>query len=260
MTNLIPMAGEGERFVRDGYQYPKPLIEVSGTPMIVQAARSLPKADRWIFVCRQEHVNVYHVDKLLKEYFLDSEIISIDYLTEGQASTCLLAEPTLIKDDPLLIGPCDNGMTWNEDKYNALVSSNEIDALIWTFRNNVTVKRNPKMYGWVELDDKGDVQRVSCKIPISNNPVSDHAIIGAFYFKKALYFIDAAKLMISKNRRINNEFYVDEVMNELIASGLRVKVFEIDKYICWGTPNDLRTYQYWESYFKKTLGHYKVNS
>ena len=30
----------------------------------------------------------------------------------------------------------------------------------------------------------------------------------------------------------------------------KVKVFEIDKYIGWGTPNDLRVYEYWEGYFK----------
>jgi len=34
--------------------------------------------------------------------------------------------------------------------------------------------------------------------------------------------------------------------------GLKTVVFEIDKYICWGTPNDLRTFEYWKAYFTKT--------
>ena len=59
-----------------------------------------------------------------------------------------------------------------------------------------------------------------------------------------------AEKMIAKNRRINNEFYVDECINELIEIGLKVKVFEVDKYICWGTPNDLRTYEYWQGFHK----------
>jgi len=38
-------------------------------------------------------------------------------------------------------------------------------------------------------------------------------------------------------------------MNLAIERGLRVKVFEVDSYICWGTPQDLQTYEYWERYF-----------
>ncbi|RJQ17482.1 MAG: nucleotidyltransferase [Nitrospiraceae bacterium] len=255
MTNLIPMAGAGARFSAEGYQDPKPLIEVSGKPMIIQACNSLPPADRWIFVCRKEHIENYHIDSVLKRSITGSEIITVDYLTDGQASTCLLAEHLLDRKGPLLIGPCDNGMTWNRGMYDSLMMNPEVDALIWTFRNNVTVKRNPKMYGWVAVDKDNNALKVSCKIPISDNPVKDHAIVGTFYFRKAGYFIDGAKRMIDKDRRINNEFYVDEAMNELIEAGMKVKVFEIDKYICWGTPNDLRVYQYWESYFRKLLVH-----
>jgi len=57
--------------------------------------------------------------------------------------------------------------------------------------------------------------------------------------------------MINLNRRINNEFYIDELMNVLIESGLKVRVFEVDTYIGWGTPNELRIYKYWRDYFDK---------
>ena len=76
-VNLIPMAGAGQRFVDGGYDTPKPLIEVDELPMIVQAANSLPVADHWIFICRKEHVLKYEIDKLLKKYFTNLDIISI---------------------------------------------------------------------------------------------------------------------------------------------------------------------------------------
>ena len=40
-------------------------------------------------------------DKKLKSYYPSSEFIDIDYLTEGQASTCLLAESLINQDDEL---------------------------------------------------------------------------------------------------------------------------------------------------------------
>ena len=48
-------------------------------------------------------------------------------------------------------------------------------------------------------------------------------------------------------------------MNELVEIGLNVKVFEIDKYISWGTPNDLHTYEYWERFLpevENVIDHY----
>jgi len=37
--------------------------------------------------------------------------------------------------------------------------------------------------------------------------------------------------------------------------GYTVKVFEISSYICWGTPDDLRTFEYWQSFFHKCPWH-----
>ena len=36
--------------------------------------------------------------------------------------------------------------------------------------------------------------------------------------------------------------------------GYKVKVFNIDRYICWGTPNDYKTYQYWLEHFSNKFG------
>ena len=39
---LVPMAGDGVRFAREGYREPKPLVPVAGVPMIERALRTLP--------------------------------------------------------------------------------------------------------------------------------------------------------------------------------------------------------------------------
>lgn len=253
LTVLIPMAGEGKRFINEGYLLPKPLIEVSGIPMVIKAVNALPKGYKYVFICHREHLEKYKLDELLQKVYSNITIIPIDYKTEGQASTCLLSEKYINPDNPLLIGPCDNGMTWNLNNFLNKICDEKIDALIWTFRNNITVQRNPQMYGWINVENKSRATKISCKIPISDNPVHDHAIVGTFWFRRSKDYFYYAKKMIEKDRRINNEFYVDEVMNELIEDGLTVEVFEIDKYICWGTPNDLKIFNYWEDFF---INHY----
>ena len=239
-VNLIPLAGDGLRYLKAGYNTPKPLIEIDGLPMIIRSAMSLPDADLWIFICKKQHILDSKIDDLLKEYFPSSLIISVDYLTDGQASTCLLAKEYLAPSDILTIGACDNKVDFDMHNYQKKIKST--DALVWTFRNNRAAARNPDMYGWANLNKDGRISDISCKSPISSNPINDHALVGAFSFSRAEYFLTYANKIIEKNRRINNEFYLDIVMDECACSGLNVKPFEVLDYTCWGTPEDLKSY------------------
>jgi dTDP-glucose pyrophosphorylase len=249
-VNLIPMAGAGQRFVDAGYKIPKPLIEVGNKPMIVRAARSLPSCDKWVFVCRDFHIRDAKIDESLQAHFPRAKVVSVDHLTEGQACTCMLAADFIDDEDFLNIGACDNAMAWKAQDLQKLLDDDSVDAWIWTFRNNPAVLQNPKAYGWVDVDADNLVRRVSVKIPLSDNPMQDHAVIGAFSFRRFGDFRRSVDTMIASNRRINNEFYVDEVMNLAVEAGLKVRVFEVDRYICWGTPRDLETYEYWRGYFR----------
>ena len=248
MNVLIPMAGAGSRFQKEGYKTSKPLLLVNHKPMVVEAARHLPSGKKYIYICRRQIIENHHIDIEIKKYYPNSQFVIVNELTEGQASTCLLAKDDINNNEELIIGACDNGMIWDKKKF--LFQKNDADCLVWSFRNNVTVVNKPEAYGWVVVNKQNFAKRVSVKVPISKNPISDHAIVGTFWFKKGKFFVKAAEKMIAKNRRINNEFYVDECINELIEIGLKVKIFEVDKYICWGTPNDLRTYEYWQEFHK----------
>lgn len=247
--NLIPLAGAGQRFISAGYDSPKPLISVSGLPMIVRAAGCLPRPDQWMFVCRKEHIVESGIDSELKKHFQPAEIFSVNHLTEGQACTCMVARQSLDPDATLTIGACDNAMMYDRAQFELEINSPNVDALIWTFRNNPAVLQDPSMYGWVDADERGCVRRVSVKVPLSRKPMEDHAVIGAFTFKRARDFLASAEAMIQANRRIKNEFYVDEVINVAVEQGLCVKVFEVQHYICWGTPHDLLKYNHWHEWF-----------
>ncbi len=247
MIKLIPMAGAGSRFAEAGYQLPKPLIELEGEPMVVHAARMLPEASTNIFICRDFQLKDYQVDRTIRNYYPEAKFISVAELTAGQASTCLLAKEYINNNEELIIGASDNGIIYDQAKFQQLKA--DADVIVFGFRNNVTVKYKPEQYGWIQANEQGQVLNISVKKAISSNPVQDQAIVGTFWFKRGADFVQAAETMIKANRRINNEFYVDECINDAIAMGLKVRCFEVDYYICWGTPNDLKTYEYWRSFF-----------
>ncbi|MDB2351248.1 nucleotidyltransferase [Candidatus Marinimicrobia bacterium] len=239
-VNIIPMAGDGRRFKDEGFKTPKPFIQINGLPMVIRAAQCLPKADYWIFIAREKHLKSFDFKKVLSFYFSNFKIIVLNELSGGQLSTCLTSRNYLNSDDILTFGACDNSMIYDRSKYENILTSS--DSIIWTFRNNISVMQDPDMYGWVVSKDGISADTISCKKSISNDPISDHAIVGTFSFKNADIFLENADRLIKKNRRVNNEYYLDLVIDEVILSGMKVKIFEINKYICWGTPKDLNNY------------------
>jgi hypothetical protein len=104
------------------------------------------------------------------------------------------------------------------------------------------------MYGWADADEQGKLRSVSVKKPLGN-PATDPVVTGAFTFKRAGDFRRAAERMLARNGRINGEFYVDECCNDALALGLNGAAFDVDAYVCWGTPDELRTYDYWRDVF-----------
>lgn len=248
VTLILPMAGKGSRFSRCGYKQPKPLIDVDGEPMIVRAVDCLPPTNKKVFICAQEHLVERNLRDVLLQKYPSCSILSLDHTTDGQACTCELGMAGLDLEQPILISACDNGVRFNSTKYINLIKSGA-DVIVWSFRNNQTSKVKPDMYSWLDVDSDDNIRFVSSKKFIFDNPLKTHAIIGTFFFKKAKYFLQGLYTNYRKNIKTNNEYFVDDVINQNINSGLNVKVFEVDDYICWGTPDDYKTYNYWKEYF-----------
>jgi len=251
---LMPMAGLSERFKNEGYEIPKPLIQVSGKNMAIQAINDLPKTEQTIVAYRRDMDFAVELVKQIKNFYIDTKFYELKNNSDGQADTCLKALNSVQLDfnSRLTISPCDNGMIYDSDKLKDSIAQ-DFDIIIWTSRGYPGAIRSPQMYGWV--NEKGNnIDKVSVKKPLQN-PDIDPIITGTFTFKSAKLFIELANLLIQEKHKINNEYYVDSIINLAIDLGYSCKTFEIDHYICWGTPNDLKTFEYWQKCFDKWQSH-----
>ena len=258
---LIPMAGAGQRFADAGYTVHKPAImtvdRATGQekPMVVCATKDLPgvaaDGSNVIYVDRNFH-KTDSVEDAIRAWYPQAAFITVDHLTEGQACTCMLVEPYLDPEQPLLIAGCDNGMDIDRDAFDALTK--ECDCIVFTYRHNEAVLANPNAYGWMIADAAGNITGTSIKKAISDSPMEDPAVVATFWFRRAAVFIEATKKMIAENDRINGEFYVDQTVKHVLDLGYRAKIFDIDRYVGWGTPADYEGYQKTWNYFKAFLG------
>lgn len=257
---LIPMAGAGQRFAQAGYTVHKPAIMTIDRkdgiekPMVVCATKDLPGV--W-----QDGGNVIYVDRTfhredgvedaVRQYYPKAQFITIDHLTQGQACTCMLAEAYLDPEEPLLIAGCDNGMDIDTEAFQSLTQ--ECDCIVFTYRHNEAVLANPNAYGWMIADNQGNITGTSIKKAISDTPMEDPAVVATFWFKKSRIFLEATAKMIEEDDRINGEFYVDQTVKHVLDLGYRAKIFDIDRYVGWGTPADYEGYQQTYTYFEDFL-------
>ena len=232
MNILIPMAGEGSRFKKEGYTFPKPLIEVNGKPMIQCVVENLDFDANYIFLVRDEHLSKYNIESVLK--FVTNgryDIVSVEDLTEGAACTALLAKNLINNDEELLIANSDQIIEYSKENFNTIRRFTGFDASVFTFR-----AVHPK-WSFVKTNSRGVVTEVAEK-----NPISDIATCGIYYYRKGSDFVKYSEDMIEKDIRVNNEFYIAPVYNELILDEKTLIPFFVDRMHGLGTPEDLKKY------------------
>lgn len=255
MLNIVlPIAGRGSRFLEEGYTIPKPLIPIHRTPMIKVVIDNLkPICDhRFIFICQDEHIKKYDFENKLLGFTNEDNtiVLGIDYITEGQVCTALVAKEYFDNDDPLMCANSDQWIDFDINRYLDYMSGNDLDGLIMTMKSS-----DPK-WSFAKTDDEGMVIETAEKKPISNN-----ATVGIYNFRHGHDLVWSAEEMISENIRVNNEFYICPCYNYLIRKGKKVGIYSIgEEYngmYGLGIPYDLKWFESHSiSDFLRTSGNY----
>ena len=229
---LIPMAGLGSRFIKEGFKVPKQIINIKDKHLIDISLDCLNYKDcNLIFVLRDEHVYNHHMDELLiKKFGDDISIVVLDQLTDGSVCSCLFAEKLINNDSPLVIHTLDIEFRPVFDPH--VIETLDADGLILTFKSNST------NYSYAQLDRNGNVTKTAEKKAISPN-----ACVGIYGFKKGSDFCKYAKEMIDRDLRTKNEFYISPLYNILIEDGKKIVTESVDKMHIFGTPDEYNFYK-----------------
>jgi 3,4-dihydroxy-2-butanone 4-phosphate synthase len=244
MNILIPMAGAGTRFKEVGYRLPKPLIDVSGKPMVQRVIENLNIDGKYIFVVRQEHCDKYSINTLLKKLVPNCEIVVTNSLTEGQACSALLASKYIDDSEPLLIVNVDNYFVWDTENFLHVVQNPGIKGAIFTFKDS----SGNANWSYARVDKDENVLEIAEK-----RVISDNALAGAFYWRRGSDFVEYTNQMINENKRVNNEFYIAPVFNEIIKDGKTIKNYTIDDMKSMGSPLELNSLLDWIANKKLSL-------
>jgi beta-phosphoglucomutase-like phosphatase (HAD superfamily) len=225
---LIPMAGEGSRFKAAGYTMPKPLIDVKGKSMIQVVSENIDIDANYIFVAQKNDIDKYDIDQHLALFCKNFTLVEQDGKLDGAAKSCLLAEPIIDNDLPLLIANSDQYVEWDARVVVDDFIKSGIDGSILTFTSTDT------KWSYAKTNENGTVSAVAEK-----NVISSDATCGIYYWKHGSDFVKYARKMIEKNIKTNNEFYVCPIYNEAIADEKIITIHKVNNMYGLGTPEDL---------------------
>jgi len=240
---VIPVGGRGSRFQKAGYDVPKPLLPISGNPMlecvlynILCDIRRNPAYNLKLHLISSSVLQPYEdqVISILKTQLPNSMFrIHYDNPNEefrGPAYAVLHIINDLGADDSLVIINSDQyikQLGWFESSLLHFLYTKADGGLLTFIKNN----GDPK---WSYADIENDIiTRV-----VEKEAISHFASVGMYYFKRVSDFEHATKELIARNLTVNNEFYVGPAYNILIEEGKKVVPFFINNMLGLGTPED----------------------
>ena len=237
MNVVITMAGLGSRFRKVGYNIPKFMIEVKGKTLFEWSLLSLAdynqqKGVKYIFVVRKEdNAREFIIDTTVGLGIDDMEIVEIAELTDGQATSAMLAKPYWKEDEEMVIYNIDTYIEPGAMKYSDISG----DGFIPCF------KALGDHWSFVKLDKDGRVVEVREK-----QRISDNCTVGLYYFKSAaLYEKLYSEYYADETNVEKNEKFIAPLYNYMIEKGMevRISVIPFDAVHVLGTPEEVKTFE-----------------
>lgn len=208
---VITMGGLGSRFRNVGYTIPKYMIEAKGKTLFDWSLDSLSgfseKVSQYIFVAmKDESVDVasFVSERCAKLGIVDYKLILLDYLTDGQATTAMMASKYWHPENGLLIYNIDTyvepgAMTWRQLKGDGFIPCFRAPGDHWSFVRTDGSDRA------IEIREK---QRIS-----------ENCTLGAYYFRSCQMYAEMYGACYSDPRNlVRGEKYVAPIYDYMIRA------------------------------------------
>lgn len=247
---IFPMAGLGERFEKEGYGKPKPLVHVLGKPIIfwlLENLKLLPQ-DHVYFIYRHE-LERWHIEDELRAHLQGRCHVHVHHLprpTRGAAETVALGLEAcpIPPTSPLLLLDCDTFYIPERADVISLFRDNPKN-MTFVFEDQGT----RAIYSYVNFKEKDP--DVSCYSPLSIDAIAEKRRISRWANTGAYGFASAGELLINCRAalddaalQVNGEYYTSSVITRMLKLdatffGMRIPN---DSFICLGTPLQVRMF------------------
>ncbi len=248
MRIVIPMAGQSRRFAAAGYKTPKPFILIDGKPMIERVCRMFSASDEFIFICSEDHLRNNDYFNILKKSAVHSKIIGIKEHELGPVHSILSVKNSFADvEEPILITYCDFLMQWDYRQF--VFKAQNHDGAMAVFKGFHPASFGNTNYAYVRANADFEMVEIREKQSFTANRSEEYASTGIYFLDSYSTFEHYAKKLMANSMKVGAEYYCSLLYNPMVADGKKIALFEVQKFICLGTPEDLHEYRFWSEYY-----------
>lgn len=242
---LVTMGGRGVRFKQAGYSEPKPFVNVLGKPMIKRVLDLFPQSWSTICVVNNQDYNLNHF-QYIESIRQDVRFVQIEPNTSGPMQTVIAGLEVIPDDQPVFVTYCDYGQEWDAEDFLSFVNKNDSDICFVGYRGFHAHYLTANMYCYAKTEGH-IISDIKEKESFSKNREDDFASTGGYYFKSAKLLKEAIIEQQKQNLSWNGEYFTSLAAKALmnVRGDLKVHAYEINKFFQWGTPEDLKAFEYW---------------
>jgi HAD superfamily hydrolase (TIGR01509 family) len=235
MNIIIPLGGKGERFYKEGFDKPKPLIKFFNKEMIFYVLDNLTILDNDnIFIIYRSDLDNYSFTNIIKSKYPKIFLIPINYQTLGAVETLyngLNYIKEITQNNTCVLMDCDTYYT--EDILQIIREHDNKNIVFYTKKIN-----EKPIYSYIDLDNNKKIIDIKEKQKISSN-----ANTGCYVFSDINELIVNCKYILDNNINYNGEPYTSCVIEYMIKY-TEFYGYELNKDCVFsiGTPNELKNY------------------
>jgi NDP-sugar pyrophosphorylase family protein len=253
MNIVIPMTGEGRRFINAGYPDIKPLIPVHGRPMISYVIDLFPGETNFTFICRESHLQTTPLRDTLLSLMPSAKIIVQEGKKLGPVIPLLEAQDAFDSDAPVIVSYCDYFLDWDYADFKTTIQQSGCDGDVPSYTGYHPHLRHEKnVYAGCRIDAQNTLLEIQEKHSFQRPKTLGHHSAGLYYFKHAKYISTYGQKMVDADHKVSGEFFVSMIYHYMLQDKLNISVYDKIPYFCqWGTPEDFEEYLYWAQIFKE---------
>uniref|UniRef100_A0A6C0DQ33 CHK kinase-like domain-containing protein n=1 Tax=viral metagenome TaxID=1070528 RepID=A0A6C0DQ33_9ZZZZ len=234
MNIIIPLGGKGERFIKEGFSKPKPLINVLNKEMIFHVLDNLNTTeDDNIFIIYFKILDEFQFTDIIKNKYPEITLIPIHYQTSGAVETLwngLNNISNVSNNKKCVLLDCDTFYTQD-----ILSIVRNVDSNLVFYTKKYSEK---PIYSYIRLDSNNKILEIKEKEKISCN-----ANTGCYVFNDINQLNKYCKYILDNKITINGEPYTSCVISKMIESHNFIG-YELDekRVFSLGTPTELQNY------------------
>lgn len=223
------MAGRGTRAKAIFGNIPKYKITINNLSFLEYSIKSLIQIENaeYIFICQKDELDVEFIEKCcIKQSIKCYKIVSVDNLTDGQATTVFEAVTPLMMDE-------DRILIFNVDTYipNLIIPETlyDFDGWISSFYTDAGNR-----WSFVEFNENQLLTNIEEKIKISN-----FGCTGLYYFSSYYAFKETYVKYSSDIKKQYGETYISPMFKYLIRSDKSILVTQEENVIFLDTAIEI---------------------